>query len=97
MAKVDFQQLKTDAEEMIGKISEYHTQVCALIETSEPSRGLATVESALRNVVIHLDRLPDAIGKAQFTKSSDAKKKSRLSKPSSAAIKSVRQSTAKTG
>jgi hypothetical protein len=83
---------------MIGNITEYHTQVCSLIETSEPSRGLATVESALRNVVIHLDRLPEAIGKAKFTKSSDAKKKSRLSKPSSTAVKVIRQSTtAKTG
>jgi hypothetical protein len=98
MAKVDFQQLKVDAEEMIGKVSEYHRQVCAVIEASEPSRGLATVESALRNVVVHLDRLPEAIGKASFTKSSEAKKTSRLSKPKPTGIKTTRsQSTAKTG
>ena len=98
MGKVDFQQLKVDAVEMVGKISEYHQQICAVIETSEPSRGLATVESALRNVVIHLDRLPEAIGKARFTKSSEAKKSSRLVKPKPTGIKTTRRQPAvKTG
>lgn len=90
MGKIDFQQLKMDAEEMIAKVTTYHEQVCQVIASSEPSRGLATVESALRNTVVHLDRLPDAIGKAQFTKSSAAKKESRLSKPKPVGIRTAK-------
>lgn len=80
-AKVNFTQLATDAKDMITKLSEYHDQVSGMM-SAQKSRGLATVESAIRNAVDHLDRLPDAIGKAQYTSSKDVKKaKSRLTKP----------------
>lgn len=80
-AKVNFQQLTQDSKEMITKLAEYHDQISGMMATQK-SRGLATVESAIRNAVDHLDRLPDAIEKAQFTSSSQvAKKESRLAKP----------------
>ncbi|KKL15870.1 hypothetical protein LCGC14_2501260 [marine sediment metagenome] len=90
-AKVNFTQLKTDADNMIQKLSEYHEQISGMLN-GQKSRGLATVESAIRNAVDHLDRLPDAIEKAQFTSSKDvSKSKSRLTKP--AATKPLRTAT----
>lgn len=83
-AKVNFQQLTTDAKEMITKLEAYHEQVSGMISVQK-SRGLATVESAIRNAVDHLDRLPDAIDKAQMTSSKDVSKRtSRLAKPTTA-------------
>ena len=80
-AKVNFQQLKTDADNMIEKLSQYHEQISGMLK-GQKSRGLATVESAIRNAVDHLDRLPDAIEKAQSTTSKETgKKESRLTKP----------------
>lgn len=81
MAKVNFQELKKDSEEMITKLAAYHENVASML-TTQKSRGLATVESAIRNAVDHLDRLPVAIQKAQFTSSKETVKgKSRLTKP----------------
>ena len=80
-AKVNFTQLTTDSKEMIDKLSAYHEQIAGMLSTQK-SRGLATVESAIRNAVDHLDRLPDAIEKAQFTSTKQVNnRKSRLTKP----------------
>lgn len=79
--KVNFQTLTTETADMITKLSAYHEQVAGMM-TTQKSRGLATVESAIRNAVEHLDRLPDAIQKAQYSTSKDiGKRVSRLSKP----------------
>lgn len=86
MANIRFQELKKDSEEMIVKLTEYHDQVCKIM-TAHKSRGLATVESAIRNAVAHLDRLPAAIEKSEFTSTKDVSKgASRLSKPTGKAI-----------
>ncbi len=81
MPKVNFQELKKDAQEMIAKLETYHENVSTMIQ-AQKSRGLATVESAIRNAVDHLDRLPAAIEKAQYTSTKETVKgTSRLSKP----------------
>lgn len=86
MAKVNFQELKKDAEQMVSKLSEYHVNVASLLSTQK-SRGLATVESAIRNAVDHLDRLPLAIEKAEDTsKRTTVGGTSRLSKPTSRTV-----------
>lgn len=82
-AKVDFGQITLDAERMIKKLQDHHVLVCGLMKTHK-SRGLATVESAIRNAVSNLDRLPEAIEKAEMKTTKQAKKTSRLVKPKTA-------------
>lgn len=81
--KLDFGQIMLDSERMIKKLENHHKLVSDMMRTHK-SRGLATVESALRNAVSNLDRLPEAIEKSQMKSTREAKKTSRLVKPKTA-------------
>lgn len=75
--------LAIEADRMTAKLIAYHEMICEQMKTYK-SRGLSTVESAVRNAVANLDRLPDAIEKATLTTTKTAAKNSRLVKPKTA-------------
>lgn len=80
--KVNFTELAKEATVIKERMIEVHNGISA-IWNAQKCRELATVESAVRNVVDYLDKLPDAVKRfsSKTGSTGTAKGTSVLSKP----------------